>query len=340
MSPAEDSTKSTSQLASALVAQVRRTLLARGLLGSSRSVLVACSGGPDSQVLLHVLHALSAEQGLTLAVASVDHGLRPDAANDVQVARALAHELELPFHALSVSVPPGASRQALARDARYRALLDCARELGAQRVAVGHTLDDQAETVLERLLRGTGLDGLAAVAPTRADGVIRPLIDVRRSAVEAYARQHGVPFACDPSNEDTRYLRVRVRRALLPQLAAENPQISLHLAALADDARAARTVLFEAATHALERCGGFVTRLQEESPAVRRSALKLHVESATQTKLRRTHLVALERMLSEGGQVRLPGDHVATLDSDGRLSIERVAKRGRGAGRLPGEEPE
>ncbi len=322
------------------MARVRRTLLERKLLGEARSLLVACSGGPDSQVLLHALHALGPELGLSLQAASVNHGLRADAAHDVEVARGLAERLGVPFHALSVRVPAGASRQAHARDARYAALLACAAEAGAQRVALGHTLDDQAETVLERLLRGTGLDGLSAVAPQRADGVIRPLLDVRRSAVEAYARAHDLPVAHDPSNDDTRYLRVRVRASLLPQLSAENPQISLHLAAVADDARALRELVSEAALRALQRCDGRIAELAEECSAVRRSALKLHVESRTQTKLQRTHLVALERMLSGGGQVRLPGDYVADLGSDGRLVMERVAKRGRGVGRRTLKEPE
>jgi tRNA(Ile)-lysidine synthase len=319
---------------------VRRTLATRNLLAGARSVLVACSGGPDSQVLLHVLVTLAGELGLSVSAASVNHGLRSDAARDVDIARALAERLGVPFHALSVTVPAGASRQAKAREARYAALLACARELGAQRVALGHTLDDQAETVLERLLRGTGLDGLSAVAPQRADGVIRPLIDARRSDVEAYAREQDLPVARDPSNLDTRYLRVRVRSSLLPQLSAENPQISLHLAAVADDARALREFVSAAALRALQRCAGDLRLLAEESSAVRRSALKLHVQSQTQTKLRRTHLVALERMLSDGGQVRLPGDYVAELASDGRLEVERVAKRGRGVGRRTLKEPE
>jgi tRNA(Ile)-lysidine synthase len=144
---------------------VRASLHERGLLRGVESLLVACSGGPDSQALLHVLAALRQEHGCRLLAASVDHGLRADAECDVAVAGRLAAALELPFVALRVEVERGPSRQAQARVARYRALLACAREQGAQAVAVGHTLDDQAETVLARLLRGTGIEGLAAIDP-------------------------------------------------------------------------------------------------------------------------------------------------------------------------------
>ncbi|HEX6245526.1 MAG TPA: tRNA lysidine(34) synthetase TilS, partial [Polyangiales bacterium] len=146
---------------------MQATLLQRQLFQGARRVLVACSGGPDSQALLHVLWALRAEHGCALSVAGVDHGLRADAAAELQLAARLALQLGLPFHALRVEVERGASLQAQARAARYAALLACAREQGAERVAVGHTQDDQAETVLARLLRGTGIDGLGAIEPRR-----------------------------------------------------------------------------------------------------------------------------------------------------------------------------
>jgi tRNA(Ile)-lysidine synthase len=303
-------------------------------------VLVACSGGPDSQVLLHALHGLSAELGLTLFAASVHHGLRADADRDVAVAAELAAQLCVPFQALYVTVPPGASRQAHARNARYEALLAHARALEVSRVAVGHTLDDQAETVLERLLRGTGIPGLSAVAPHRADGVIRPLLDVRRSAVRAYLTAHALPSVDDPSNQDPHYLRVRVRHSLLPALCAENPRVPEQLAALAEDAREIRVWMARSSERTLSSLDGDFRRLTEHSPVERRSALKQHVESVLGTALQRTHLLALDRMLCVGGQVRLPGDRVASLDKQGQLRIEPVTKRGRGLGRrTKGREP-
>jgi tRNA(Ile)-lysidine synthase len=316
---------------------VLATLRERALLDDARHVLVACSGGPDSQVLLHVLAALAPELGITLSAASVNHGLRPGAEADVALAGDLANELGVPFHALTVDVGAGASLQAQAREARYRALLACAAQHGAQCVAVGHTLDDQAETVLERLLRGTGIDGLAAIEPRRADGVIRPFIDAPRRLVRAYATAVGLVVANDPSNANPRFLRVRLRAQVLPALSAENPRVAQHLAALAEDARELRQLVAREAAQLLARLGGDFRALSEESRLLRRSALKQHVERVTGTALRRTHLVSLDRMLSAGGQVRLPGDFVASLSDEGELVLEKVAKRGRGRAR-PNEE--
>jgi tRNA(Ile)-lysidine synthase len=296
-------------------------------------VLVACSGGPDSQALLHVLASLAPELGIALSAASVNHGLRAEADADVAVAAGLAATLGVPFEALRVEVRKGPSLQAQARAARYHALLTCAAERGAQCVAVGHTLDDQAETVLERLLRGSGIDGLAGVEPRRADGVIRPLIDAPRRLVRAYVAAAQLPVAMDPSNDNPRFLRVRLRSQVLPALGAENPRVAQHLAALADDARALRALVAREADRALSRVAGDFRALSEESALARRSALKLHVERVTGTALRRTHLLALDRMLSAGGQVRLPGDFVASLSDEGHLVVEKVAKRGRGTAR-------
>jgi len=302
------------------------------LRGATR-VLVACSGGPDSQVLLHVLHGLRAEHGCSLVAASVDHGLRASAAADVAVAGRLAASLALPFVPLCVTVEPGASRQASARRARYAALLACAAAHRAECIAVGHTLDDQAETVLARLLRGAGIEGLAAIAPRRADGVVRPLIDCRRSDVHSYAESAALELARDPSNLDPAYLRVRVRQTLLPALCEENPKLPEQLAHLADDAREAAALLRERAVTALTQAERRAGVLREEPPLVRRWALKILVEHEAGAPLTRAHVAALDRMLWVGGQVRVPGDRVVSVDRGGELSCERATKRGRGSRR-------
>jgi len=313
--------------------RVRRTLQERTLFGGATRVLVACSGGPDSQALLHVLHALRSEHGCQLIAASVDHGLRADAPADVAVAGRLAAALGLPFVPLKVTVEPGASRQASARKARYAALLACAAAHQAECVAVGHTRDDQAETVLARLLRGAGIEGLAAVRPRRADGVVRPLIDCPRREVHGYVRGLGLEVAHDPSNLDPAYLRVRVRETLLPALCRENPRLPEQLAHLADDAREAATLLRDLAVRALTQAERKVDRLREEPPLVRRLALKILVEREAGAPLTRAHVAALDRMLWVGGQVRVPGDMVVSVARGGELSCERVAKRGRGVKR-------
>lgn len=316
-----------------LLARVQRTLEERGLLRGSSRVLVACSGGPDSTALLHALHALQAEHGKELLCASVNHGLRAEAAQDVACAERNATSLGIPFFPLRVTVTSGASRQAHARRARYEALLRCAAEQGASCVAVGHTQEDQAETVLSRLLRGTGVHGLAGITPAREDGVIRPLIDCRRRDVLSYVQTFGLEVVQDPSNEDLRFERVRIRKQLLPLLEGENPQFVPSLAALADEARAARQLIEQESRRILNEGPPNAHALEASTPEVKRWVLKHWCETQLQTSLLRTHLEALEGMLRKGGEVRLPGDWLALLDAERNVVLRRNQKRGRGSAR-------
>jgi tRNA(Ile)-lysidine synthase len=313
-----------------LVARVRRTILERALLPRGASVLVACSGGPDSTALLLALAELSGELGLSLHVASVDHGLRPDAAADVAIAREQALRIGVAFHALRVTVEPGASRQGAARRARYAALRSKAAELAASRITVGHTLDDQAETVLLRMLRGAGAAGLSGIDPLRADGVARPLIDCPRAEVHAFARASGLPIARDPSNADATFARVRVRQELLPWLEREDPQIVAHLSAIADDARATQAAmsalarpLLEAALQSSQQAEGMfdLSSWRDQPSALQRVALRALLEPHLDAELGRAHIEQLERSLWRGGEVWLPGQHLARSTGDGHLLV-------------------
>ena len=314
-----------------IVARVRRTLVERRLVASGDHVLAACSGGPDSVAMVHVLGRLARPLGLTLLVASVDHGLREGSADDVEAVGRLADSLGLPFRGLRVEVPPGASIQAAARAARYEALRGLAVEEGATRIAVGHTLDDQAETVLARMLRGSGVPGLAGVAPRRRDGVVRPLIDCRRSEVRAHVAHHGLPVVEDPSNADRRFERVRIRLDLMPALADEDPAIAEHLAGLADDARAIRGLLSSRGRRLVERAeaggeGLGVAVLLRAGEAVRRAALGAWLARETGRAPGRVHLAAVSRLLRRSGEVLL-GDDWSARVVDGRLVLERRAER-------------
>ncbi len=221
-----------------LVAGMRRTIRERGLLEPGERVLVAVSGGPDSSALAHGLWSLRRELEIELVIATVDHGLRPESPKEVATVERLAARLALPFHALAVDVGPGhSSLPAKARDARYAALLELAARTGCTKVAVGHNADDQAETVIDRLLRGTGLRGLSAVQPRRADGVIRPLLDTSRADVREYVARQDLEVVDDPTNRNTDYRRARIRHGVLPVLRDEEAEVVKHLADLADDAR-------------------------------------------------------------------------------------------------------
>jgi len=305
-----------------LLARVRRTIAERRLFPHDARIVVACSGGPDSAVLLDVLVRLRAQLGLTLVAASVDHGLREGAAADGEVARVLAERLGVPFRALRVDVArDAASLQASARAARYAALLALAREEGARFVAVGHTREDQAETVLARLLRGAGIRGLAGIAPRRADGVVRPLYDCARAAVHAWAEREELPFVRDPSNDDPRFLRVRVRRDLLPRLVYEDPSAARHLVALADEARATSALVSRRARRALARSGASLAGLAALDAPTRGAALRAHLR-AHGIVAARAHLDALEQLVVSGrGEVRLPGGRLAVCGPDGDLTI-------------------
>jgi tRNA(Ile)-lysidine synthase len=185
--------------------------------------------------LLSVLSELRKKLKFVLTAHGVDHGLRPEAPSELARARAVAKALEVPFGTTSLKVAPGGNLQARARRARYLALESARLAVGAEFIATAHHAEDRAETVLLRLLRGTGPAGLA-VLPPRAGHLLRPMVRGKRSQVRAHLERHCVPFSNDSSNSDKRFLRVRVRRELLPMLETLSPQIVEHLCSLADQA--------------------------------------------------------------------------------------------------------
>ncbi len=189
--------------------------------------------------LLHVLSILAPRMGFGVFACGVDHGLRAEAAAELSLAEGAAAQWGVAFERCSVSVAPGGNLQARARDARYAALRQRARAVGAKYLAVGHHQDDRAETVLLRLLRGAGPRGLA-VLPPRAGDVLRPMIRASRRDVTLHLTRHGVPSSQDPSNRDPRFLRSRVRHELLPLLQELSPGITQHLTAVADQLAADR----------------------------------------------------------------------------------------------------
>jgi tRNA(Ile)-lysidine synthase len=208
-------------------------------------VLVACSGGPDSSALLHVLAMLRRTLGHVVVAHGIDHGLRPEAGRELELVGDLCQRLEISFEVTRVDVAPGSNVQARARDARHRALQHAAKRSSAAVIAMGHTADDRAETVLLRLLRGAGPRGLAVLSsrasspvvieePELARDIIRPMIRARRTDVLAHVHRHDLVCAQDPSNTDVHFARVRVRREVLPLLEDMSPRIVDHLCALAD----------------------------------------------------------------------------------------------------------
>lgn len=293
-------------------------------------MLVAISGGPDSAGLLVALHKLSSELYLDLVAVSVDHGLRPESAADVEIARAQAAALKVPFRALRLDLATGPDLQARARDARYAALREQRLLDGARSLAVGHTRDDQAETVLSRMLRGAGIRGLAGIAPRRDDGVIRPLLDVSRAEVHALVHAAGLPVAMDASNSDPRFQRVRMRHDVLPLLTREDPEVAAHLADLAEDARAVLELLEPQATTLLTNAkledGALsIERCVQAPTALRRLVLQRWASEACGEPASRAHVEALELCLRGRGEVRLPNEVLVVVEN-GRLVAHRAPR--------------
>jgi len=239
-------------IATRLVDRVRRR--ARSLEDHARGVVAAVSGGPDSVALLHALLAARPPASpFTVTIAHLNHQLRGAESDADEAFTADLHArltaagvpaLGLRLHRIDVAATAradGANLEATARRVRYRWLTEVAAAAGARWIATGHTADDQAETVLHRLLRGTGLQGLRGIAATRelapGVGVVRPLLQTTRAEIIAYLTALDQPFREDPTNRDPAFTRNRIRHELLPHLAARyNPAASLALARLAEQA--------------------------------------------------------------------------------------------------------
>jgi tRNA(Ile)-lysidine synthase len=224
----------------AAVARVRRAVTTavdrRGVILPGEHVLIACSGGPDSTALVDALARLAPPRGWRLSVAHVDHGIRSGSASEADGVARLAGDRGLPFRALRVEVAAGPSLQDRARTARHRALRADAARVGAGVIALGHSADDQAETVLMRALAGASPQGLPAMAE-RERGLVRPLLRVWREATIAYCAALGLEPLDDPSNADPRFLRSRVRHEVIPALEAVFPGARRRLVVLAERQR-------------------------------------------------------------------------------------------------------
>jgi tRNA(Ile)-lysidine synthase len=239
-----------------VLTQVTATVRTRELLEPGDLVLAAVSGGPDSLCLLYSLWYLRRLLKIRVAVFHFDHRLRPDSAKDAAYARGVSERLRLPFHLREAQDAPrkGGSVEAWAAVTRNNAGHEVRRELGAAVVAEGHTLDDQAETVLLNLVRGTGLEGVSGIDPGgRGSSSVQPLIDVSHADVEAFCRALHLRPRRDPMNRDRRHLRVAIRLDVLPTIeAATGRATRATLARTADNLRADRDELYVATLRAAQ----------------------------------------------------------------------------------------
>jgi tRNA(Ile)-lysidine synthase len=215
-----------------LIAQATKTIQKYGMLKSGDRVIVGVSGGPDSMAVLYLLHHLGKRYDLVLQVAHLNHGFRErEAQRDAHFVEHAARELGLPCVIETFDVPAykksrSLSSQEAARIIRYRFLEEVRKKTNASKIALGHNADDQAETLMMWLLRGTGLKGLGGMPPVRDGIIIRPLIETTRKEIETFLSKKDIPFVVDSSNQTTDYVRNRLRQELFPLLTKNyNPQI-------------------------------------------------------------------------------------------------------------------
>lgn len=291
-----------------------------GLIAEDTALLLAVSGGPDSLALLHIISKLREQLGVHPTVVYVDHRLRPH--DDIAAERAFVEgqsdALGLAFASARTLVEQAGDRRRSPEDAarhgRYTALARIASEVGATVVATGHTRSDQAETVLLRLVGGSGLRGLAAMAPSAdwpiplegAPRLIRPLLGLSRRETTAYCDSLRLSPRDDPENRNPRYMRNRVRREIVPQLESLNPRIEAVLADLADEVQSWRAASQAAPPQVERQQDQFgrgrllldVHHLRSMEPPARRAALRSALSEILPAGARvgRAHLVALEQL--------------------------------------------
>src|SRR5262245_22960932 len=233
-----------------LVARVADYCARHDLLTAGGPVLALVSGGPDSTCLAHVLREIH-DGPLTVLV--VDHGLRREAGAEAESAAEAMRAAGLPVRVERLALAPGAGASERARAARLAAARRVAGEEGATRIATGHTASGQAETVLFRLARGTGRTGALGMAP-RHGALVRPLLCASGAETRRWCAERRLPAIADPTNDDRRLARARVRHALLRALAAVHPEAERHVGALADALRDEAEVLDALVADAWARC--------------------------------------------------------------------------------------
>ena len=279
-------------------------------------LLCAVSGGRDSVCLLHYLANLAPGRGFSVAAAHLNHKMRPEAQRDEDFVRALCRKLDVPFYTETAPVYETAEQWGLGveetgRRLRYDFLQRTAGAIGAERIATAHHAQDQAETVLLNLLRGTGPEGLAGIPPVRGR-IVRPLLQTSRREIEDYLEEHGLSHVEDSTNQDTHYARNRLRRELWPQLETINPALTRSIGRTAEILRSENTYLDTLAADYLPQSGTALetARLLSAPEALRPRILRLLLQRLPGGKrdVGAVHIDALLALAVGGGTLDLPGE--------------------------------
>jgi tRNA(Ile)-lysidine synthase len=328
-----------------LIKKIRLTILGQKLFRPGDTILLGVSGGPDSMALLSTLHSMRHELGIHIIAAHVNHQLRKGAKSDERLVQAYCHQLPCPFvkHRLNFTVKEKRSNlEDTARRKRYAALFRLARANHTPLIALGHQQDDVAETVLMHILRGSGLQGLQGILPKTTMGdfiVLRPLLSISRHEILQFLKKNRIPFRHDPSNNNVRFTRNKIRWQLLPLLARRYQRnIKTLLAQLAENVatdyefiRKEGAALFKRASQMSELKGEVTLNLAtfSKSPdSLQRMCLRLVFEAITGD-LRRfsyIHVSDIKKLidhLPSGSITNLPGD-IRVKKTKSRLLFTRI----------------
>ena len=222
-----------------MINKVKNAIQKHGMLRKGERVIVAISGGPDSIALLKVLAMISEEYDLALVTAHLNHGLRREADDEEQFVRRISREMGIIVESAKADINSlkkgtGRSLEDIGREVRYRFLSEAAGKHNAHAIALGHTLNDQIETVLMNFLRGSGTEGLKGMLPARDSLYIRPLLSISRKEILSFIEFHTLQYVTDASNTENLYLRNRIRHTLMPQLKKYNPNLGKSLNNMAE----------------------------------------------------------------------------------------------------------
>jgi tRNA(Ile)-lysidine synthase len=331
---------------------IEKTINEHAMLQRGDHLLIAVSGGPDSTALLHVMTRLAPRRGLRLTAAHLNHALRAEESErDEAFVRDLCQGMGVRCICKKVAKGalkiPGRSLEEAAREARYLFLAETADRCGAAKIATGHHRDDQAETLLINLLRGSGPEGLKGILPVRDGRIIRPLLGIDRSEILAYLGSNGLPAVLDSSNREDQFLRNRIRHDLIPRLAqGYNPQISRVLSRTAEIMRRESDCLQELVQQILSSWGihpeteekrlplkafgalheglqgRIIKTLTEGCGPIRRGIAYHHIQSVL-------HLIRQQR---PSGILHLPGNLKIQKDGDCLSILQRAGGNAREEG--------
>ena len=266
--------------------KVKSTIRKYNLIKKHDRIIIGVSGGPDSVALLYLLNSLRKELRVSLHICHLDHMLRKDSYKDAEFVKELAEKLKVPITAGQINVKQIAKKgspEEIARNCRLGFLFKVAKDIKADKIALGHNLDDQAETVLMRILRGTGLYGLSGISPKREIAgyqIIRPLIEVSRKEIIAFLKRKKINPRMDTSNLEDIYFRNKLRNKLFPILEKEyNKNIKAVLANMADSIGYDYDYLQSVARRAVKRLGHKINlkKLSQLHPAIQRLLLRLNI---------------------------------------------------------------